>query len=423
MTASNLVASLQTLWQKDRLLETANTMSRKRANAPNLWAAPSDIVPKKELMYLSVGIPDSENLPRAQLNAAMQAVLENPQDTSLRYGFGPGYFPVRKFLAEKYAQDKKLAVTPDWFQLTNGSSAAIDLVVRAFIEPGDVIATETPSYMGSLANFTGVGADICSIPVDNCGLDVAGLEKQIQDLKSRGKRLKMVYTISTFQNPSGVTLSYERKKALLELAAREAFLILDDDAYGDLYYDTPPSDSLLQMSGGYGVITVGTFSKTVATGLRIGWICAHPDMLAFFARMKFDMGQNQMALHMMGHFLASGHLDTHLKKMRALYKMKMTQTVDAMNRFMTDFVTFQIPAGGFYLWVKLNPGLTANAVWRTATHEGIAVNPGPSFMPDYRPGKGEYLRIAFCWTPATQLEEAVCRLATACRRVVDNDAA
>ena len=423
MPSKTIHNALKRVWQKEKLIEKTNAITRSRTGAGNLWAAPGDIIPKKDLMYLSVGIPDSESLPRKELNQAMLEVLNREEDTSLRYGFGPGYFPIRKYLADTYSREKGMAVTPDWFQLTNGSTAAIDLIVRSFIEPGDVIITETPTYMGSLSNFLGVGAEICPIAMDESGLIMSDLAEKIASLKAEGKRVKMVYTISAFQNPTGVTLSLDRKKALLELAAKEEFLILDDDAYGALYYDDPPSMAMSGLSGGYGVFTVGTFSKTVATGLRIGWIHAHPDAITIFSRMKFDMGQNQMALHMMGRFLESGHFEPHMKKMRALYKKKMEMVTDAMDKYLSAFMTFDRPKGGFYIWVKLNEGLTANSVWRTATHEGIAVNPGPSFMPDYIPGKGEFLRIAFCWTPMEQLEEAVHRLATACQRVAKGDAA
>jgi len=423
MQSENIKDTLKRIWQKDQLLQIANTITRKRVGAGNLWAPPADIEPRRELLRLNVGIPDSGELPRVELNKAMQEVLSKEDDASLRYGFGRGYFPIRKYLADKYTREKGLEVTEDWFQLTNGSTAAIDHIVRSVIEPGDVIVAETPTYMGSLANFLGVGAEICPVAMDKSGLSVVELTQKIKTLKEKGKRVKLVYTISTFQNPTGVTMSVERKQELLQLAAREEFLILDDDAYGELYYDSPPSTAMSALSGGYGVLTVGTFSKIVATGLRIGWIHAHPDAVDLFARMKFDMGQNQMALHMMGSFLKNGRLEPHVEKVRALYKKKMTFVADIVETHLSDFVSFVRPAGGFYLWVKLEKGLTAKAVWRTAIQEGVAVNPGYSFIPEYNEEKGEYLRIAYCWTPMHQLEEAIHRLTTACRRVADGDSA
>ena len=159
-------------------------------------------------------------------------------------------------------------------------------------------------------------------------------------------------------------MSRERKEQLLNLAAKEGFLILDDNAYGDLYYDTPDFHTLSGLSDGFGVITTGTFSKTIATGLRIGWICARPEFIRLFGRMKFDMGQNQMALRMMGHFLESGHFDKHLTHVRILYKKKMNLIADAIQHYLKDHVSFIRPLGGFYLWIKLADGISAKDVWR-----------------------------------------------------------
>jgi 2-aminoadipate transaminase len=421
--SENTKEDLQRIWQKDQLLEMANAVTRPRVGARSLWAAPDDIVPKRELLYLSIGIPDSGSLPRVLLNEAMQEVMNREDDTSLRYGFGPGYFPVRKYLAEKYTHEKGLEVTEDWFQLNNGSAGAIDQIVRSIIDPGDVIVTETPTYMGSLSNFIGVGAEICPVTMDESGMNVQELARKIRSLKDKGKRVKLLYTISSFQNPTSVTMTTERKKELLELAAREKFLILDDDAYGDLYYDAPPSKAMSYLSGGYGVLTVGSFSKILATGLRIGWVHAHPDALAIFRHMRFDMGLNQMALQMMGRFLEQGHLEPHAEKVRALYKKKMTLVADLMDAHLSGYVSFVRPAGGFYLWVRLKNGLTTNQVWRTATQEGVAVNPGHTSIPAGSEVAGEFLRIAYSWTPMDQLEEAVHRLAAACRRVADGDSA
>ena len=427
--AQKIKKELEQLWQPDQLRSFASKAAKIRSQTANEWAPPMDIEPKREMMYLSVGIPDSDHLPKKGLFKAMQEVLNREDDASLRYGFGQGYYPIRKYLAEKYHREAGLEVTDEWFQLANGSSAAIDLIVRSMIDPGDVIITESPTYMGSLANFVGVGAEICPVSIDSDGLIMTELAENVSALKSQGKRVKLVYTISAFQNPTGGSMTRQRKIELLQLAAREKFLVLDDVAYGDLYYNgdsasgTPQSDALSAIGGHRGVLTVGTFSKIVATGLRIGWIQAHPDTISLFGRMRFDMGQNQMALRMMGYFLDQGNLEPHTDKVRELYQKKMTFIADALNHKVSEFISFDRPAGGFYLWAKLAGGLKAKDVWRTATHEGVAVNPGYSFFPDKREGNGEFLRIAYSWTPMDQLEEAVNRLLTACQRVADGDGA
>ena len=389
---------------------------------PGEWDPPDGVTSQRDTLYLSVGIPDSATLPRNALNDAMQTVLAENSDASLRYGFGQGYYPLRSGLANAYRSLHPCDITEDWYQLTNGSSGAIDQIVRSLIDPGDVIITETPVYMGTLRNFRGVGARIEAIPIDHDGLRIDLLEAKLDALAREGARVKILYTISSFQNPSGATLSLPRRRVLLELAARYGFLILDDEAYADLYYDASPLPSLISLANGYGVVSVGTFSKTVATGLRIGWIIARPELLALFSRMRFDMGQNQMALRMTSNFISSGALTAHVPMMREVYKRKMTTIADALEREAGDHLTFARPAGGFYLWAKLLGGLASRDVWRTAAHEGVAVNPGHGFLPGDSAGH-EYLRIAFAWTPMNQLEEAARRIGTACERVARGDSA
>jgi 2-aminoadipate transaminase len=413
---------LASRWQQPDWRALASSAAFKLLGLPGEWDPPEGVVAKSDTLYLSVGIPDSAALPRAELNQAMQRVLEENGDASLRYGFGQGYFPLRSALAASYRETHPCDLTEDWYQLTNGSSGAIDLIVRSLIDPGDVIMTETPVYMGTLRNFRGVGARVEAVPVDHHGMRIDALEAKLVSLAAEGARVKIVYTISSFQNPTGATLSLERRHALLDLAAQHGFLILDDEAYADLYYDAAPLPSLLALANGHGVVAVGTFSKTVATGLRIGWISARPELLSLFARMRFDMGQNQMALRMMANFMQNGALARHLPVIRRLYKHKMTVLADALEREAGEFLSFARPAGGFYLWATLRDGLSARDVWRTAAHEGVAINPGYGFLPGESNGE-EFLRIAFAWTPPEQLDEAARRIGIACTRVSRGDSA
>jgi 2-aminoadipate transaminase len=422
-TPESISEGMRKTWRNDQLMDMVSTLVRPRVGTRSLWAPPENIIPKRDLLSLGIGIPDSGSLPREKLNEAMRYVMDQEDDISLRYGFGPGYLPLREYLAEKYTSQKGLEVTADWFFLTNGSAGAIDQIVRSLINPGDVIITEAPTYMGTLANFTAVGAEICPVTMDESGLIISELKAKIRALKEKGKQIKLLYTISSFQNPTSVTMTTERKLELLDIALQEKFLILDDDAYGDLYFDAPPSEAMSTLSGGYGVLTVGSFSKVLATGLRLGWAHAHPETMKLFSHMRFNMGLNQMAVHMVARFLKQGHLPPHMEKVRALYKKKMTLTADLLDEHLSDFVSFTRPAGGFYLWVKLKKGLTTRQVWRTATQEGVAVNPGYTSIPAGSEVEGEFFRIAYSWTPMEQLEEAVRRLAIACQRVADGDPA
>lgn len=413
---------LAALWADRSPAEGASRAAAALFNTPGEWDPPEGVSPARELLYLSVGIPDTQSLPLEAIRAAAERVFARRDDATYRYGFGPGYFPLRRYLAGQRAQGDGFDVTPDAFQITNGSSGAIDLVVRSLIDPGDVIIAEHPTYMGTLHNFRGVGARIELVPMDDEGLNTDALAELLGRLQTEGARIKIVYTISAFHNPTGATLSLERRHALLELAARYDFLILDDEAYRELWYEAPAPPSLSQLSGGHGVITTGTFSKVLATGLRIGWVHAPEAFIRMFGRMRFAMGQNQLALRIAAELATSGAIDSHAEAMRTLYREKMRLLAAALREYAGDWLTFREPLGGFYIWARLRGGLDARAVWRTAFAEGVAVNPGDGFASHTDLG-GEFLRIAYSWTDRDQLEEAARRLGTACGRVAAGDPA
>ncbi len=421
MSQHDIRQTLADHWRGKSPLDVANAFSAPLFGTPGEWDLPRDVEPKRDLLYLAVGIPDAQSLPKEALAGAADVVLSRPGDLALRYGFGQGPEGIRKWLAEHRTGLEGFAVDADWFQLTNGSAGAIDLVVRSLIDPGDVIIAESPTYMGTLHNFRGVGADVRCVPVDGEGLDVDALEQLLADLAAEGKRVKLIYTISAFQNPSGATLAARRRVRLLELACAADAMVLDDEAYRELWFDQPAPSALSAMSEGWGVITVGSFSKTVATGIRVGFIHTRPELLGLFARMRFAMGQNQFGLRTFGEFLLQGHYEPHLQKVRGVYRRKRDLLNEAMLQAgLAQYMDWQVPQGGFYIWARLREGLDREAVWRTAVSEGIAVNNGKGFTPE---GESQHVRIAYPWTPEEQFPEAARRLRLACDRVAAGDTA
>jgi len=408
---------LATQWQKRDFSNLANTATNSLMNLPGDWDPPAGVIPRQPLIRMAIGIPDAQSLPKQELLETAQAVIRAPGEAAFTYGFGMGYTRLRAQLAERTTRLKGLVVDEDWFQLTNGSAGAIDLICRTLIEPGDVIIAESPTYMGTLKNFRGVLADIHSVPVDKDGLLIDALEHLILKLRKQGKTIKFIYTISTFHNPTGATLALSRRIALLALAARYEILILDDDAYAELYFGDQPPTALSVLSGGYGVITVGTLSKVLATGLRIGWIQAEPAIIQLMGKMRFAMGLNQLVVRMISRYMQDGILDRHIESVRKLYKEKMLRLCDGLTKYARDYVSFHPPEGGFYLWLKLQGNLTAEHVWRTAAEEGVSLTQGTAFFPSRDPA-GEHLRIAYPWTPMEDLEEGARRLGLACERVL-----
>lgn len=409
-------------WSGRSPVEVANRVAGPLYGTIGEWDLPRDITPKRNLISLAVGIPDSRSLPKEQLAETLAHELSKPGDVALRYGFGQGPSAIRDWLAQHRNSREESSVDPDWFQLTNGSAGAIDLVARCLIDPGEVIVAEDPTYMGTLSNFRGVQADLRFVPVDEFGLDTDALASTLDAVAAEGKRVKLIYTISAFQNPTGVTMSLDRRTHLLELAHRHDAVVLDDEAYRELWFDEPPPRSLSSIADGWGVITVGTFSKTVATGLRVGWIHARPEFIDLFGRMRFAMGQNQLGLRGFGNFLTEGRYEPHVEKIRRIYRRKRDLLHESLSSEVGEYLEWRVPDGGFYLWAGLVGGFREEALWRTAVEEGVAVNRGSLFTASGSAHR-ERLRLAYPWTPEDEFPEAARRLRIACERVRRGDAA
>ncbi len=421
MTAQRTLAQdLTDLWSQYDLDELASDAVKVvTAGTPTDWGLPSDVQSVVTPITLGGGIPDPRSLPRQGLIEAMARAVDVIDDTPLRYGGAFGFEPLREFLAERYTRDRGFAVTADYFLLTNGSAGAIDQVAAALISPGDVVISEAPTFSGSIRTFRGHMAEIHTVPMDDDGMVVDELEPLLNRLKAMGKTTKVIYTISSFHNPMGVTLSAERREKLLRIAAERGIFIVDDDAYGDLWFQEPARpQSLSAMSECQGVITVGTFSKIVATGLRVGWIHTTPDLLDRVVRVRFEMGNSPLLHAMLYEFSKDGGLDRHIDYVRKIYERKANTLANALRDYCEPYLTFRKPNGGFFLWVDLAEGLAGGAVSRAAMEEGLIAPAGLSFFPD-RKDTGDHIRLAYSWVQEDELVEAARRLARACERVAN----
>ncbi|MDA0365559.1 MAG: PLP-dependent aminotransferase family protein [Chloroflexi bacterium] len=419
-SASDLTDELGRLWAEydlDSLTsEAAQYLSAGTATDWGLSAVVDYAVPT---ISLGGGIPDPASLPREELLDAMQRALAPADDGPLRYGGAVGFEPLRVALADRYTRDRGRPVTPAHFLLTNGSAGAIDLVCSAFLSPGDVVIAEAPSFSGSLRTFRGHQTEVVTVSMDHQGMHTEELEQTVERLVAEGRRVKLIYTIANFHNPMGAAMSLSRREHLLRIAARHGILILDDDAYGDIYFGEAAPRALSALSGGHGVITAGTFSKMIATGLRVGWIHAEPALIERCTRMRFEMGNSPLLHRMIYEFMKDGTLDRHLEKMRSLYAEKLDILASAMHEYCEPYLSFKKPAGGFFLWVTLRDGLTADALQAAGLEEGISFPIGYAFFPNRIDTTGEHIRLAFSWTSKDDLREGARRLGRACERAIE----
>jgi 2-aminoadipate transaminase len=288
--------------------------SRSRAFENSPWSEATDLIKDRpDAIYFGDGAPNAEVQPFLRLQeAAVKAWADAPGN--LGYGELVGYAPLRELIAERMTL-RGIHASPGEIMITNGSQQGIDLIARLMLDPGDAILVEGPTYIGAMQTFDAYEVDYVVIPMDEEGIDVVALEERLDRLE---RKPKLLYTIPAFQNPTGASLSPARREALLELAERRHLLILEDDPYGELWYDHPPAPSL--RADHPSVVYLGSFSKTIAPGLRVGWMVPPPDMmdLLLMAKEGTDIHSNRIATRTVYH-AATDFLDIHVAGLRDYY--------------------------------------------------------------------------------------------------------
>lgn len=376
-------------------------------------AAPTSLSP---LPYdLNAGVPDRDSLPWAELAAAAAKALEADPGGTLTYGGALGYEPLRGWIAQRYAAETGLPLTPEWVTLTSGSAHAIDNIAATFLAAGDVVAMGAPTYPGAIRTFRARGAHIVTAPQDSQGLEMRTLAAALERQQAAGAPVKLIYVVANYDNPTGTTLSGGRREELAGLAALHRALIVEDDAYTGIDLEGPPPTSLFQIAGGAGILRVGTFSKTIATGLRCGWILAAPAVIRALTYMRFDNGSSPFVQRTVYEYLQTGVYDAHVARLRSIYRERRDAAVNALRECCDGYISFEAPAGGFFLWLRLADGLDARAVAEAAAALGVAVTPGPTYYADG--GGDQRLRLVYSALPPDRLHKAISLLGRACAQV------
>ncbi|MBI4299205.1 MAG: PLP-dependent aminotransferase family protein [Chloroflexi bacterium] len=368
-------------------------------------------------IVLAGGVPDPATLPVDDLLKAIGHVLTTHPDESLRYGGVHGFDGLRTALAERQSRIEGIPLVPENFLIDNGSAGGIDTICDAFVESGDVVIVESPTFSGSLRTIKGHMAEIAPVPLDDQGIMVDRVAEVIRRTEKSGKRVKLVYTISDFHNPTGVTMSPERRSNLVSLCAEHHALIVEDAAYSDIYFGSQPPVSLYTLAEGQGIFKVGTFSKPIATGLRIGWVQGRPDYIEALAQVRFDMGNSPLLQMALAKYVASGMLNTHLEKVRPLYAEKCETLCKSLRDHCAQYIRFRKPEGGFFLWVEC-VGPQAQDVAREAIEEGIFFPLGAAFFFGREADDTSHIRLSFSTATLKELSEVGPRLRAAFDRAI-----
>lgn len=361
------------------------------------------VTEKPGIISFAGGLPSPKTFPVSAFSAACEKVLREDGHAALQYAASEGYAPLREMVAAMLPWN----VDPALVLITTGSQQGLDLVAKVLIDEGSRVLVETPTYLGALQAFTPMEPEIVSVASDDGGVDIA-------DLTAKAEGARFFYVLPNFQNPTGRTMPESRRAALSAEAARLGLPLVEDNPYGDLWFDTPPPLPLTARNP-EGCIYLGSFSKVLAPGLRLGFMVApasiFPKLLQ--AKQAADLHSPGFNQRLVAEVMKDGFLDRHVPTIRALYKSQRDAMLAAMTREMPDGVEWNTPAGGMFLWVRLPEGMNAVELLPRAVERNVAFVPGWAFyagQPDART-----LRLSFVTSSVAQIDIGIAALAAAIR--------
>ena len=366
------------------------------------------VASRPEVVSLAGGMPYVQALPAEMLTSTVTRLLNERGPVALQYGSGQGDVTLREQILQVIGEVGVVA-HPDDIVVTTGSQMALDLVTRVFCDPGDVVLVESPSYVGALGVFRAYECDVVHVAMDDEGLVPAALEESIAAVRASGRRIKLIYTIPNFHNPAGVTQGPARRREILAIAQREGIAVLEDDPYGLLGFDGEPPRAM-RADDADGVIYLGSFSKTIASGLRVGWAVAPHgvrEKLVLAAEAAVLCPSNYAQLTV-SEYLATQPWREQIKTFREVYRERRDALLESLQLLMPEGTTWTVPAGGFYSWLTLPHGLDATAMLPRAVANLVAYVPGTGFYVD---GQGrQNLRLSYCYPEPDRIREGVRRL-------------
>lgn len=367
-------------------------------------AALSD--PRSSAGYISFiyGFPDRASLPNASVADAAQRALANHGEWALQYGKTTGVAELVDVLRAKLRRDQGLVAAPENVMITAGGSQAIQLVLDLLVDPGDTVIAEAPTWMGFIDALNNVGGKLATVPMDEQGADTDALEALLRRLRDDGVRPKLFYVMANFQNPSGVSTTAERRRRIAELAAEYGTMVLEDDAYHDLRFAGERIPSIYALDSSGHTLYLGTLSKIMGAGMRLGWLIGPEPIIRRLAQLKIDGGTN-----IFGSFVAAewipAHLEGHIETLKGIYGHRRDLMLSALQRHMPEGASWTTPDGGFFVWLTLPEGVDAGDMLPRARERGVEYLPGATC---YTGGRGKnQIRLAFSFATDDQIDEGI----------------
>ena len=383
-----------------------NALNLKRSEIRELLK----VTRQSDMISFAGGLPGPETFPVKELEEISCQVLREKGAIALQYGPTEGEMPFREEIAKRMQREKP-SIKPENILITSGSQQGLDIISKVFLDPKDVVVLELPSYIGGLQAFSAYRARMIGVPQDDKGMRMDLLEKVLEKLATKNKKPKFIYAVPDFQNPSGVTMSLERRKRLLELAYEYEVPVVEDSPYKDLRYSGESVPAIYSLDTQDQVIVLGTFSKILGPGLRLAWLMAPTVWMdrIVVAKQSMDLCSTTYTQLIAVEYMKRELLPMQIEKIRKVYGRKLAAMLEALKRYMPKGVKWSRPEGGLFLWVKLPKNMSANELFPKAIENKVAYVVGSAFHCN---GKGQCtMRLNFSFPSEQQIDEGIQRLA------------
>jgi 2-aminoadipate transaminase len=364
------------------------------------------------------GVPAPELYPLEDLARYAAAALERFGPSACAYAGDEGYDELsygpaglRQVLADRVERHQGRELSRRGVMLFNGSAQGLATLAATFCEPGDGVVVEALSFPFMVGYLAATGAEMATVPLDDDGMDVDALEKVFDTFEERGIKPKLVYTIPTYQVPTGTCMPLRRREQLVDLIGRRGVVVVEDNCYYDIHYEQPPPPTLLSLDESGLVVQSDSFSKILAPGLRMGWVAGSPEALAAVATARQDLGVSQWLARALELYVGDGRLDAHIEQLRRAYRRKRDIALAALREHCAPWVRFRVPQGGIYFWLEMSDEVDWDAVRERVAQEGVACRPGERFTGD--DSGRRFLRMAYLQVPEEEISRGVAALGRA----------
>ena len=376
------------------------------------------LIEEPDIISFAGGLPASELFPVEEMKKVSVKVLDENGEEALQYSGSQGYLPLRNHIAKRMNEKGKTNVKAEDILVTSGSQQALDFAGNVFLDEGDIVLCESPSYLGALNAFKGYKPRIMEVPTDKEGMITEGLEKILKE----NDRVKFIYVIPDFQNPTGVTCSLDRRKKFMEVVNKYEIPVIEDNPYGELRYEGEFLPALKSFDTKGLVIYLGTFSKIFCPGYRLGWTCASKDILQKFITCKenSDLQTSTIGQRELSKYIDDYDLDEHVEKIKSTYKKRRDLMLDCMEKEFPEVVSFTHPHGGLFTWVKLPEKLNAQDLMKKCVENKVAYVPGGFFFPEGN--KENYFRLNYSSSKEEKIVEGIKRLGDVLKEALNETA-